>query len=249
MHDTTDTDTGRHCVSDTRCRDFNPTGKHAAPVTGCPLCDACLAAAERDVRSLIYDYVDLAQLQSPALSQALNMQPGGKAAPPMPLNGHAEALQAEIVHVACTWEDVIRDHARLSPRNTAPRRPGRQLDDAIRVLLPRLRQLAGIDAADVYPTGCEDQPTTLAGWEAIHHLQHLHQRARGMLGRTHRTRQVPGTCPTCHADLHQDDPRDYQDVTPIYCATQCGWQLDRDAYEQWMTGYLLNPRQHTEAAA
>ncbi|MFJ8690300.1 hypothetical protein [Micromonospora wenchangensis] len=247
MHDTTDT-TGRLCVSDTRCRAYNPATRQAADVTTSPLCDACLTAAERDVRNLVYDYVDLEQLQSPALSQALNMQPAGKAAPPMPLNGGAEALQAEIVHVATTWEDVIRDHARLSARDTTPRRPGRQLDDAIRVLLPRLRQLAGIEAADVYPTGCEDQPATLTGWEAVHHLQHLHQRARGMLGRTHRTRQVPGTCPTCHADLHQDDPRDYEDPTPIYCAKQCGWQLDRDHYEQWMTGYLLNPKR-VEATA
>ncbi|MEU7978230.1 hypothetical protein AB0B63_06830 [Micromonospora sp. NPDC049081] len=248
MHDTTDTDTGRHCVSDTRCRDFNPTGKHAAPVTGCPLCDACLAAAERDVRSLVYDYVDLAQLQSPALSQALNMQPAGKAAPPMPLNGHAEALQAEIVHVATTWEEVIRDHCGLSTWvPDQPRRPGRRLDDAVRVLLPRLRTLAGLRETDVYPTGCEDTITATAGWEAIHHLQHLHQRARGMLGRTHRTTHLPGTCSGCGLnELRRDDPRHEDDPCDVYCAA-CHTTWPHTDYQQYVT-QLVWPQRAGAAA-
>ena len=235
MHD--DTTSGRHCVSDTRCRAYNRLAKPpaAAPVTTSPLCDDCLAAADRDVRSLVYDYVDLEQLQAPSLSQALNMQPSGKAAPPMPLNGQAEALQAEIVHVATTWEDVIRDHTRLSARDTSPRRPGRQLDDAIRALLPRLRHLASINAADVYPTGCEDQPATLTGWEAIHHLQHLHQRARGMLGRTHRTTHLPGTCSGCGLDeLHRDDPREADDPCDVYC-NNCHTTWPHTDYQQYVT--------------
>lgn len=242
MHDTTLHT--RHCVSDTRCRGYNPTTKLPADVTTCPLCDACLTTAERDIRSLVYDYIDLEQLHNPSLSQALHIQPTAPATPPMPLNGAAEALQAEIVHVATTWEEVIRDHTGLPPRSNDPKRPGRALQDATRILLPRLRQLAAITTADVYPTGCEDNPTPMAGWEAIHHLQRLHQRARSMLGRTRRTRQVPGTCPNCHANLHQDEPRNPEDPTPVYCAQQCGQQWSHDDYEQWMTGFLLNPRQH-----
>ncbi|MEV0214279.1 hypothetical protein [Micromonospora sp. NPDC050695] len=236
MHDDLTT-SGRHCVSDTRCRAYDRLAKPpaAAPVTTSPLCDDCLTAAERDVSNLVYDYVDLEQLQAPSLSQALNMQPSGKAAPPMPLNGGAEALQAEIVHVATTWEDVIRDHARLSARNTQPRRPGAQLDDAIRVLLPRLRQLANLGATDVYPTGCEDPVTDMAGWEAIHHLQHLHQRARGMLGRTHRTTHLPGTCSGCGLDeLHRDDPREPDDPCDVYC-NNCHTAWPHTDYQQYVT--------------
>jgi len=192
--------------------------------------------------------VDLEQLQSPSLSQALNMQPSGKAAPPMPLNGQAEALQAEIVHVATTWETEIRATNHLSdPPPT--RRGGPNVQRAVTILAPRLRQLACLPATAVYPTGPEDPATDMHGWEAVHHLQHLLQRARGMLGRTHRTRQVPGTCPDCHADLHQDDPREADDPTPVYCAQQCGWQLTRDEYETWTVGILLAPRPRKKAAA
>jgi hypothetical protein len=245
MHD--DTTSGRHCVSDTRCRGYDNATKLPAPVTTVPMCDPCLTGAERDVSNLVYDYVDLEQLQAPTLSQALNMQPSGKAAPPMPLNGQAEALQAEIVHVACTWEDVIRDHARLSARNTQPRRPGRQLDDAIRVLLPRLRQLAALGATDVYPTGCEDQPTDMTGWEAIHHLQHLHARARGMLGRTHRSTHLPGACSGCGLDeLHRDDPRHPDDPCDVYCAN-CQATWPHGDYQQYVTELVWPGRDRVAA--
>lgn len=121
------------------------------------------------------------------------------------------------------------------PRDTSPRRPGRQLDDAIRILLPRLRQLAGIEAADVYPTGCEDTPATLAGWEAIHHMQHLHQRARGMLGRTHRTTQLPGTCSGCGLnELRRDDPRHPDDPCDVWCAA-CHTTWPHTDYQQYVT--------------
>ncbi|MFF0822386.1 hypothetical protein ACFYUR_18650 [Micromonospora haikouensis] len=233
MHHTTPTG---HCVSDTRCRAYNPTTKAPADTTSSPLCDACLAAAERDIRSLVYDYVDLEQLQAPSLSQALHMQPTGKAAPPMPLNGAAEALQAEIVHVAVTWEEIVRDHCGLSNWvPDQPRRPGAALQHAITILAPRLRQLAAIEAADVYPTGCEDDPTPITGWQAIHHLQHLHARARGMLGRTHRTTHLPGTCSTCgYNELHRDDPRHEHDPCDVYC-NNCHTTWPHTDYQQYVT--------------
>ena len=237
MHDDT-----RTCVSDTHCRNYDRTTGQADWTAGCPLCGTCLDTAERDTRNLLYDWLDLEQLQAPSLSQAINMQPAGKAAPPMPLNGSAEALQAEIVHVLTTWETEIRAACRLS--DTPPvRRGGPNVQRAITILAPRMRQLANLPATAVHPTGPEDDPEDRAGWEAVHHLTELHRRARSMLGRTHRTRTVPGTCPTCHTNLHQDDPRHPEDPTPIYCAQQCGWQLHHDQYEQWMTGWILNPKQ------
>ncbi|MCG5464210.1 hypothetical protein MED01_002375 [Micromonospora sp. MED01] len=230
-----DTTSGRHCVSDTRCRAYDRLAKPpaAAPVTTTPLCDDCLTGAERDVRSLVYDYVDLEQLQSPSLSQALQMQPSGKAAPPMPLNGQAEALQAEIVHVATTWEAEIRARARLSePPRT---RPGVAVQRAVTILAPRLRQLARIEPTAVYPTGPEDDIHDMTGWEAIHHLQHLHQRARGMLGRTHRTVHLPGTCSGCGLDeLHRDDPREAEDPCDVYCAS-CHTTWPHTDYQQYVT--------------
>ncbi|MFG1846755.1 hypothetical protein [Micromonospora carbonacea] len=241
MHDTTPT-TG-HCVSDTRCRAWTPTTRLPADTTSGPLCDACLTAAERDIRALVYDYVDLEQLQAPSLSQAIHMQPTGKAAPPMPLNGAAEALQAEIVHVTTTWEEVIRDHCGLSTwQPDHPPRPGAALQQAITILTPRLRQLANLADTDVYPTGCEDTITAVAGWEAIHHLQHLHQRARGMLGRTHRTTHLPGTCSGCGLDeLHRDDPRHEGDPCDVYC-NNCHTTWPHDDYQQYVTNLVWPQR-------
>ncbi|MEV2239506.1 hypothetical protein [Micromonospora sp. NPDC049891] len=245
MTDTTDS--GRHCTSDTRCRAYNTITKQPADVTSLPLCDPCLTAAHRDIRNLIYDYVDLEQLQAPTLSQALNMQPAGKAAPPMPLNGAAEALQAEIVHVATTWEDVVRDHTNLTPRPGGTIRPGAALQTAITTLTTHLRALASVEAADVYPTGCEDTPTTLTGWEAIHHLQHLHQRARGMLGRTHRTTHLPGTCSGCGQDqLHRDEPRHAEDPCDVYCAA-CHTTWPHDDYQQYVTQLVWPTRSRAAA--
>ncbi|MFI1194066.1 hypothetical protein ACH4T9_12525 [Micromonospora sp. NPDC020750] len=253
MHNTTPTDS-RHCVSDTRCRAYDRLAKPpaAAPVHNCPLCADCLTAAERDIRSLVYDYVDLEQLQAPSLSQALNMQPAGKAAPPMPLNGAAEALQAEIHHVTTLWADELRRRHRLArgprtiivgawhttrsnPPPQARRLPGAEVADAVATLTPRLTDLARNPPVTVYPTGCDDDPTDLTGWEAVHQLQHLHQRARGMLGRTHRTTHLPGTCSTCGLDeLHRDDPRHQHDPCDVYC-TNCHTTWPHTDYQQYVT--------------
>ncbi|MFI2663259.1 hypothetical protein [Micromonospora carbonacea] len=243
MHNTTPTG---HCVSDTRCRAYNPATRQPADTTSTPLCDACLTAAERDIRALVYDYVDLEQLQAPSLSQAIHMQPTGKAAPPMPLNGAAEALQAEIVHVAVTWETEVRAAANLTDPPTI-RRGGPNIQRATTTLTAHLHTLARLPATAVYPTGPNDDPTDVTGWEAVHHLQHLHQRARGMLGRTYRTTHLPGTCSGCGIDeLHRDDPRDEGDPCDVYCAN-CHATWPHDDYRQYVTN-LVWP-QRTGAAA
>lgn len=229
----TPTTTDRLCASAERCRAYNPANRQPAYVGPAYLCDPCLTAAERDVRTLVYDYVDLAQLQTPVLSQALDAQPRGKAAPPMPLNGAAEALQAEIHHVLTTWETEIRAAAQLADPPTG-QRPGAEVQRAVTILAPRLRQLAQIEAV-VYPTGCEDEPADMCGWQAIHHLQQLHQRARAMLGRTHRTTQLPGTCTSCGLDeLHRDEPRYEADPCDVYCRN-CDTTWTHNDYQQYVT--------------
>jgi hypothetical protein len=255
----------RHCASDTRCRNYNHPEQRPAWVSNRdPLCDACLTTAARDVSSLVYDYLDLAQLQAPSLSQALNMQPGSKTAPPMPMRAEPEALQREIWHATTLWAGELRRHHRLAAagrtiiicawHTTVSNPPpavrtlhGRDVQEAVAVLEPRVRELAQLPPTAVYPTGCEDDARDIAGWEAAHHLQQLHQRARGMLGRTHRTTRVPGTCPDCAGDLHQDEPRYREDPCPVYCPT-CGHQWSRDEYEAW-TINILSPARRAEVTA
>lgn len=247
MH-TSATDNTRLCASDTHCRAHNRTTGQAAPAPRTPLCDACLNTARHDIGALLYDYVDLAQLQSPALSQALNMQPTGAEAPPMPLNGQAEALQAEIAYVLTTWEEILRDHCRLSPMPEV-RRGGPNVQRALNIIGSRLGTLADLPPTTVHPVGPEDQPADMHGWEAIHHLQHLHKRARGMTGLTHRRTQVPGACSTirdgrpCNGPLYRDEPRYEGDPCPIYCRTPgCDTKWTHDEYEKWAGGILLNPK-------
>jgi hypothetical protein len=241
----TTTDT-RLCASDTHCRAYTRATGQVAPAGRTPLCGACLDAAGHDIPRLLYDYIDLEQLQAPTLSQALNMQPSGKAAPPMPLKAAPEALQAEIAHVLTTWEEIVRDHCRLSPMPNV-RRGGPNVQRALEILTPRLDILANLLPTTVYPTGPADQPEDLFGWEAIHQMQALHQRARSMLGRTHRTTHLPGTCSTCGLDqLHRDDPRWPEDPCDVYCR-ECGTTWPHDDYQQYVTKLVWPTR--TGAAA
>lgn len=239
-----------YCRNGDRCKAFDPAAKHPGHVLGGDtLCDPCLASAERDVRALVYDWLDLAQLQEPSLSQAPADSPGGGKEPPMPLNGGAEALQAEIVHVLSTWEAEVRAAAGL-PEPAARVRAGRAVQRAVTVLAPRMRMLSRIAPTAVFPTGCEDEPRDVAGWEAVHHLQRLHGRARGMLGRTRRTRRLPGSCPDCYSDLYQDEPRYRDDECPVRCGdNQCGRQWTYDDYQAWAGDILATPARRKGAAA
>ncbi|MEU8334821.1 hypothetical protein [Micromonospora tulbaghiae] len=254
MHDTTSL-----CANGPRCRNQHPHTQQPATTTGgSPWCSTCLDRPARDIRNLTVDYLDLAQLHEASLSQALHDRTTGSHESPLLIAGHIEALQAEIVHVATTWEQEVRAAARLAtPEQRAPvaawhttitrptpvgaGRPGHQVQRAATLLAAHIHTLAALPATTVYPTGCEDQPTDYTGADAIEHLQALHQRARAMLGRTRRTRRLPGTCPDCHADLNQQEPLHPDDDCPVYCANQCGMQWTYTQYEQWMTAFLPTP--------
>lgn len=207
------------CHSDQHCRAHDG---HTAHPTSRGLCDACLNAARPDIQGLVYDYVDLAQLHAPAMSQAPSEHTsGGGTEAPIPLAVHVDELQAEIVHALSTWEYEIRvacrlhdpgtfaplwrstvyDHFQLGTRNpvTHRARAGSVVQRAVNVLLPRLDRLAALPATVVCPGGIEDEPVEMHGWEAVQHLQALHGRARGFLGRTTRKFWIPGECWTCDA--------------------------------------------------
>ncbi|MFY1595473.1 hypothetical protein [Micromonospora sp. WMMD737] len=245
MTDNTEHHDDRQCVSDTRCHSYDHIAKHPGWTDGrSPLCDPCLTAAARDVNTLLYDWIDLEQMQAPSLSQAMNTQPGARRDPPMPLRGAPEALQREIHHVLTTWETEVRAAAHLADLPPLVRH-GAAVHRAVTVLHPRLRILAALPATTVYPTGCEDEPTDVAGWEAVHHLQQLRARARAMLGWTHRSRWVPGDCWACDgrdADqldgpLYRAEPRYEDDDCRVYC-DRCDQHRPEEDYD----AYLLTLR-------
>ncbi len=203
----------RACRNGERCAGRTPHGPYLTPD---PLCLPCLGRDRRDIAALDVDYLDLAQLHETSLSQAIVEKTSGSAESPMLLAGHVEALQAEIVHVALTWEAELRAvchlpgpetlapladwHTTVSkPRPIARLRPAAALQRALRVIVPRVERLSKLPATPVCPTGVEDPFTDVEGWQAVQHLASLHGRARGFLGRTTRKFWIPGECWTCDA--------------------------------------------------
>lgn len=220
------------CRNGDRCLGYDRSTKQPAERGATAVCDPCLdwdtERARRAVNTLPWRVLDLAQLQAPSMAQTLTGQPGGRTEPPMPLAAAPEALQAQIVHVLTTWEQVIRDVCGLSDipaatnqpwHTTVTRRPpsavgrlGAQARRAAGILAPRMDRLARLGPTAVYPTGCEDDPTDLDGVDALHALDRLDRLAFAMLGRTRREFWVPGECwqDKC-AKAHQKAVKDGHD--------------------------------------
>jgi hypothetical protein len=250
------------CRSDQQCRDHD--GRTACP-TSRPLCDACLEAAGPGIRGLVFDYLDLAQLHEATMSQAVTEKTAGSKEKQMLLVGHVEALQAEIVHVATTWEYEVRIVARLSdpyvsapiadwhttiskPTPLAKVRPGACVQRAVNILSPRLSLLSNLPPTLVCPTGIEDAHVPVAGWEAIHHLQDLHRRCRSILGRTRRLLSLHGTCPkrSCGAQaLYRLEPESFKDEPPVWCDA-CKASRTYAEYEWFMAHLKWPPHEDDE---
>jgi hypothetical protein len=265
----------RTCLNDTTCQQYDRQAGHAWP-TSKPLCDACLDHAEPAITGLVYDYLDLAQLHEASMSQAINEKTsGGGHESPILIAGNVEALQAEIVHVTTTWEHALRavcqlsnpgtfaplwrttvyDHLNLTTRAASLRsaRAGALVQRAVGIITPRLSLLAGLPAVTVCPTGIEDEPTLVHGWEAIQHLQHLHRQARSVLGRTIRSFFIPGDCWQCGArptdgvdgPLGRTEPRCEGDPMQVHC-TRCTAVRPYADYEH-MQQHLMWPGQATDS--
>lgn len=250
-------DVSNICRSGDRCPD-NTHGQ-PAPRGRTQLCDRCLdhavEQARTDIHSLLFDWLDLEQLHHPSLAQALTGQPNGSPQPAMPLNGAADALQAEIAWALGTWEHAVRADRQLHQPPTNAVRAGHRVWRAVTLLTRHTRTLAELPARPVQAAGCEDPPAPMDGVDALHHLSKLHARARGMLGRTRRTFWVPGDCSHCGATqtpgvpgpLYRSEPRDEGDEPPVYC-DRCGNSRTEADYQRYLT-MLVWPALHSSEAA
>nr|WP_221374379.1 hypothetical protein [Actinoplanes polyasparticus] len=247
------------CNNADRCAGYDPQLKLGAH-TSRPLCGDCLDQAARNIRSLVFDYLDLAQLHEPTLSQAIAERASGSKERPIPISQHVEALQAEIVHVTTTWEYELRVACRLSDPGTVrpswrvttsnyepalKTRPGTAVQRAVEVIGSRLERLSQLPATVVCPTGVDDEPADMYGWQAVQQLTDLHGRARGMLGRTTRRFWIPGECWACPSrpvrgvdgPLYRSEPKFEGDPMQVNCDKCSAYRAYPD-YETYMATLL-----------
>lgn len=239
------------CLAADRCRGYDPTTDTPADAAhGTPLCQPCLATADRDIPLLTHDYRDLEQLLPKPISQWDDGMPGHTADAPIPLRLDVEALQAEIWWLATTWAEILTDRHHLhDPPN--PVRHGHAVQWAVRILAPRTEALARIPPVQLvsYPRADPDtavrfrsvQLSYIPGAQGLLDLSRAHQRARHMLGLTEPVYTLPGYCQarSCgRPALRVDNGGD-----TVWCE-RCGAAMTRDDYDR-LGNLFLRP---TEAA-
>lgn len=245
----------RCCIAGARCCEYDRARQRAALLADpdCPLCPDCLRVAERDVRQLPYDYVDLEQLVPPSLGEWSDGQPKrGKGELPLPLRELVLVLQRHIWWVLTAWEPVVRELDHLSDEVRTGVREGWAVQRAAQMIAPRVHKLARVGPTDMadYPD-FNDQiaralvwdprlrrtidHTTPAGADGVLHLMRLHSQARAMTGLTKRVRRLPGSCHECLQDdvLRQHEPSRAGDDPPVWC-DDCGAWRPYEDYERLM---------------
>lgn len=240
------------CAAGQRCRAYSPTDG-PAPAHLTPLCEACLAGCAQTIHKLMLDWYDLEQTLARAAS--VGEVVSGTRDRPIPIRQDVEALQAEIRHVLCTWEQILRDHEHLSPPAPGRVRPGYAVQRAVRLLVPFAPVVACIPPVPVRPTGPTDAPEMLTGSDGLLGMVRLHGRAHYTLGLTAFTNSLPGECAQCGmAELATADGdrrlvlarADGSDT--VFCR-HCGDRRTRDEYERYAllvaTDYVNNRRRRS----
>jgi hypothetical protein len=196
--------------------------------TRAPLCDGCLDAAARDIRSMPRDYRDLAQRLAPG-ARFLAERPGGGGDPPAPIDLRVDALMREIHHALTVWEPAVREFAGLSPERVGRVRAGFAVLTAARIIAPRTHTLAALPPIACYAEGFGVAPVVRDGIAAVGQLRALHRRARLVLGLTRLVQHLPGECSKCGAAaLRRNDGSD-----TVHCA-HCGRSWTYDDYRRYV---------------
>jgi hypothetical protein len=163
-------------------------------------------------------YARLGQLLiQPRYSPAVDVRVTTSPTPPVPINLRADEVMRDIEAILVSWEERVRDVARLTPLDTATsrhRRGGYAVQQAADVLAPRVDALIALDAA---PMLRGDQVLELSGVDAGLEILDLHWRARAGLPET-----APGARPL-----------------PVPCGA-CGWRALREMVD--VLGYLDGAR-------
>lgn len=217
---------GRRCASGWTCRADHDG--HGAFVTGLPMCEPCLDGGARDLRALVYDYLDLEQLLGVKINtRGQDHRIAGTRELSVPYALGIDALQREIWHALTTWEEIVRDEVGL-PEPAHHVRVGWAVQHAVAVLEPRVAHLVALGPVAVYLPG-STEPVDQTGVDAMLTFMALHRRSRVALGLTRRIEMLYGECSACGwAALRRESGSE-----TVYC-DHCHDSRTWDDYRRWL---------------
>lgn len=216
------------CRRGTRCpgREHLDNATYGAPI---PTVDGICVPCERHVRDALVDlptdYVELDTILG-RTSGAAGQFVSGTPELAVPIRLAVEAVQADIVHTATIWAEAVAEILRVGwdSRHAALTRPGARLQRATTLLAPSLpvlfalRDVAHVDWDEDGHLAAVDQD----GLDGALKLLELHDRARGVLGRTRHVNRLRTPCPECDRQaLEHPDGGDV--VTCTYCRMTWTW--------------------------
>jgi hypothetical protein len=180
-------------------------------------CDADVTRIRRCLDDLPHRYVELStHIGDKTTSARPRVSGGGKAAPPIPINTGVEALQQQITEIVTSWEERVRDAARLADVSGA-RRTAHAVASACATLSAHVHVLLALPADALYRTcdiaHAENVPDqddafvhdggwihyvdNLSGVEAGVEILNLHHRCLARLGWTPQHHDLRTACWDC----------------------------------------------------
>jgi hypothetical protein len=219
---------GALCTAGRSCAAYDRVGRAPAPAdAGGPLCRACCARAESDIRALPIDYWELQDELVPGRATELGRRGGSPDRVPLAL--HVEALQRDIVWTLQVWEPPVREVAGLPPEQTRGVRDSWAVAVAAGVVAPRIGLLVALGPTCGYADGLVAGPVERDGLYAVESLRRLHRLARSALGLTRRVFVLQGDCSGCGATALRR--RDASDT--VWCDA-CNGRWSFDDYQRYV---------------
>lgn len=215
----------------------------------CPACATLIATCLGQLpRAYVRLHLELAE-KSRGGGGALRTPFG----PSLPLRADADALMRAMAEVLMSWEERVREVARLSVMDTGlsrRRRSGTAITVAVRILEPRVPALLALPPAPMVRArpfrGDPGAPEAmvvedLSGADAGNEILGLHRKARGCLGelRDHPEELEGVPCRECEAmALVRAEPPSDPAVEAMHSrCLRCRAQMTRAEYDQWARRY------------
>lgn len=224
-------DSAHRCARGYRCIDAETIGetrqgREIAAEAG--LCPSCERIAERAIRHLPTDYVQLHQLLAKTKT-AGGVPVSGTRELPVPIDLAVEALLAEIHHETLCWAESVAEILGADVDTQALRtyRPAVLVQHAADHLVDHLAVLLALrDVVHIVWTDGQRDAVDRHGYQGAVALLALHERALAHLGLTRLTHHLPAPCPSCErCALRRHDGDD-----TVECAA-CAHRLTWDDYQ------------------